>query len=624
MPVELPGFYFDPEKGKYFKIEDNKTAPTTRYTSNDVKRRRLLEEKKRVEEEKEKRLLAFPRKLKRAKILEDPLLGGFLERETTQHRPVVHNGGDDDTVIKSWARGLTDKGKVDLWPDLIQNGIMIGTISHLWVGGSDSRTGLGVTYAAVDDDSLTSSYIPRDGADEVNFAYANVRYRRTDFMPMPETISIPQLSSLRFHEPSGRMFLTSRMPTRTPSIAWFSPSQSEPPIEEEERPTWQLGNSAPNLIKISAPTPKGTKYGVINTSCPAPSYSRLTCIAGGDVGLLQLTNDSRLSWLTKPPPPSSSFKANHDSPPPMAKHGEVLSLDFLTVNPAEVVLVGGRTGRVCVLDMRVPDEEWGWIKHPSSAAHVRSVGSHGVLVAGPMSAMRLYDIRWCKTEKGSTISDDGDGTASIDTVMDWQPSRSAAPGSSSSSSSSRNTKPYHNQRPQQHRPKTRTREPPPFNPLTMSTPTTPILTFPSYRNAENIHIGFDVLSAPHYTAYNLAAAAHDDGTVGLYSLLDGSRVSSKTIDRIGFASGFGNGGLGQDDDDDDDDVDAGPNDVFSRGNVIKSLMFQTLPGDRHPSLFVGEGPRIKKYSFGVETSKWRRNKNRTARVEEGYGCEEEF
>lgn len=60
---------------------------------------------------------------------------------------MLHNGRDDDTVIKSWARGLSDKGKVDLWPDLIQNGIMIGTISHLWVGGSDSRTGLGVTYA---------------------------------------------------------------------------------------------------------------------------------------------------------------------------------------------------------------------------------------------------------------------------------------------------------------------------------------------------------------------------------------------------------------------------------------------------------------------------------------------
>lgn len=457
------------------------------------------------------------------------------------------------------------------------------------------------------------------------------------------------------------MFLTSRMPTRTPSIAWFSPGQSEPPIEEDERPTWQLGNS-PNLIKISAPTPKGTKYGVINTSCPAPSYSRLTCIAGGDVGLLQLTNDSRLSWLTKPQPPSSSSKTSHDSAPPRAKHGEVLSLDFLTVNPAEVILVGGRTGRVCVLDMRLPEEEWGWIKHPSSAAHVRSVGSHGVLVAGPMSAMRLYDIRWCKTEKGSTISDDSfDGTTTVDTVMDWQPSSRSGSGSDSGSgpgpgSSSRNNrKHYHNQGQQHQQPRPRPRhnkprKPTPFNPLTMSAPTQPILTFPTFHNAENIHIGFDVLSAPSYTAYNLAAAAHDDGTVGLYSLLDGSRVPSKVIDRIGFSSSSssssssgaartgGGGGAGDasndgDDNDsegseaDDDDDDVGPYDAFSRGNVIKSLMFQTLPGDKHPSLFVGEGPRIKKYSFGVETSKGRlrgKNKGAARRVEEGYGCEEEF
>lgn len=405
-------------------------------------------------------------------------------------------------------------------------------------------------------------------------------------------------------------------------------------------------NIAPNLIKISAPTPKGTKYGVINTSCPAPSYSRLTCIAGGDVGLLQLTNDSRLIWLTKPPPPSFNHKPNQNSPPPMAKHGEVLSLDFLTINPAEVILVGGRTGRVCVLDMRVPEEEWGWIKHPSSAAHVRSVGSHGVLVAGPMSAMRLYDIRWCKTKKGgnSIFDDSGDNSTTIDdgTVMDWQPSSSSGPSSSRSggnkTSYHRQGHGYGHQQQQQQRPRphAKPRAQKPFNPLTMSTPTLPILTFPTYRNAENIHIGFDVLSAPNYTAYNLAAAAHDDGTVGLYSLLNGSRVPSKVIDRIGFSSagagsgsGVGGGGGGDNDGDEDkDDDNSGPYDAFSRGNVIKSLMFQTLPGDKHPSLFVGEGPRIKKYSFGVETSKGRRhkNKNRTTarRVEEGYECVDEF
>lgn len=98
--------------------------------------------------------------------------------------------------------------------------------------------------------------------------------------------------------------------------------------------------------------------------------------------------------------------------------------------------------------------------------------------------------------------------------------------------------------------------------------TRPLVTFPSYRNEAHIQTGLDVLTdPPGYGERGIVAAAHDDGAVGLYSLRDGRRLPAGDVDGI------------------------------RAGAVVRSVMWQTLPGDRHPSLFVGEGPAIRKYSF---------------------------
>jgi WD40 repeat protein len=94
--------------------------------------------------------------------------------------------------------------------------------------------------------------------------------------------------------------------------------------------------------------------------------------------------------------------------------------------------------------------------------------------------------------------------------------------------------------------------------------TTPILKFPEYRNQAHVHIGWDV-----NVETGLVAAAHDDGTVGMYSLRTGTRLRSPAIDTIRLAT------------------------------PIKSLMFQTMPRQHNPSLFIGMGAALHKYSFGV-------------------------
>ncbi|CAK43735.1 uncharacterized protein An01g05680 [Aspergillus niger] len=78
MNREIPGFYYDPEKKKYFKIQANhKATPGSQYTQDSVKRKRVDQEKHQRKIHLTKR--ATKEKIKRAAFLSNPLLG--VQRE---------------------------------------------------------------------------------------------------------------------------------------------------------------------------------------------------------------------------------------------------------------------------------------------------------------------------------------------------------------------------------------------------------------------------------------------------------------------------------------------------------------------------------------------------------------
>lgn len=92
----------------------------------------------------------------------------------------------------------------------------------------------------------------------------------------------------------------------------------------------------------------------------------------------------------------------------------------------------------------------------------------------------------------------------------------------------------------------------------------PLLKFQDHHNEAHFHVGWDV--SPDL---NVVAAAQDNGTVKLFSLKSGRRLRCPTVDSIHVDS------------------------------PIKALMFQRMPRERLPSLFVGEGPSLRKFSFGA-------------------------
>jgi hypothetical protein len=94
----------------------------------------------------------------------------------------------------------------------------------------------------------------------------------------------------------------------------------------------------------------------------------------------------------------------------------------------------------------------------------------------------------------------------------------------------------------------------------------PVFTFEAYKNAQRPDLGLAILpEAP----YGVVVTAHDGGSMALHSLRSGRRMGSPVLDDLKTP---------------------GP---------IKAMQWATMPGDVHPSLFVGRGYRLEKYSFGV-------------------------
>ncbi|KAL2131589.1 hypothetical protein VTI74DRAFT_4830 [Chaetomium olivicolor] len=507
MNREIPGYYYDSVKRKYFRIEATSTAPSAAvWSSQNVKRRAVEENVAKAKEERARREVG---RVKRARILKEgevPLMGGLLAKEIGQVCGSGRALSTKETAGRAWAGGLKGKGEVNLCPELVRQGPMIST---MWVGGAGSQDRLGLAYAVVEGRRLTVSYLPRDEEDRINFQNAAERYSRVSFLPLHPINFEPAISSIKFHEPSSRLLVACHYGQHECTIR-----QSTPGAMEQ--------TTANNVLLAH-----DSSVHVPHTDCiyalqPAPSSSRLTCIAGTDKGIVKV-QDNNVTWVATPalnrprPKGKRRHNARETNAPPW--QGDVLSLDFLSQNPAEVVLAGTRSGHVCILDLRAAPEQWSpkrnTFKHVSSVAHVKSIGPYSVLAAGPRNAMCLYDVRY-QQQRQQHILQEGDGSG-------------------------------HPQR-------------------WMCNTTRPILDFPSYRNLAHIQIGWDVLTEPGYGS-GIVAAAHDDDTVGLYSLQDGTRIMGGDVDKI------------------------------RAGGVVKSLVWQTLPGDKHPSLFVGEGACLRKYSF---------------------------
>jgi hypothetical protein len=160
MSRQIPGYYYgqsmhvilcllsvadyssiklDDRRKKYFKIEKSGTAPSNAaWSAENVKRRKIEDKQARIVKHRQN---LIRRHVKRAGVLREPLMGGFLNRELgVPFRESIH------VPSAAWGAGLTDKGLIPF--ELAFPLIGSPNISCFYVNGDDEETGLGVAYGS--------------------------------------------------------------------------------------------------------------------------------------------------------------------------------------------------------------------------------------------------------------------------------------------------------------------------------------------------------------------------------------------------------------------------------------------------------------------------------------------
>lgn len=137
----------DAEKKKYFKIQKSHAASANAaYSSDAVKRRRIQD---RAAQAARQRAHLVRNHIKRHPISRDAVYGGLLTREIGLGYMAERGRGrveDADLAADAWARGVVAQGSLSFAPSFAR--ARYANMPCFYVGGEDTKTGLGVTFAS--------------------------------------------------------------------------------------------------------------------------------------------------------------------------------------------------------------------------------------------------------------------------------------------------------------------------------------------------------------------------------------------------------------------------------------------------------------------------------------------
>ncbi|ORY64057.1 uncharacterized protein BCR38DRAFT_205761 [Pseudomassariella vexata] len=384
--MDIPGYYYDPEKKRYFKVENSKTAPAASTWSTDKVKRRKLEDEEAAAALQ--RMKLNKDRIRRSQVLQEPLVGGFLARE--------FGSVEVDVRPSAFARELLEKGSMPLADS---RWCSTGNVKHLCVTSEDTHSGLGVAFATLDELSLISAYIPRDNNGRVHRQLlANYSVPHSpQFAPYQELV-VNQISDVKYHKPSGKVFVLSRQPDAAISFWDFNPVETDGPDGRLPSPRWLLGWSGTGhgvFMNHRLSGPSGTNNYQSNTVHPSPESATSLCIIGSNRGILHWPKERSITWLA----PTVSQGRFNSSP---KAFGDIFALDFKQ-GDSNILFSGGRPGKLFIGDTRSSFQEWQCLNHGYAISHIRSLDHHNVLVAGLNNTMVTYDTRMMKDDPPSSL-----------------------------------------------------------------------------------------------------------------------------------------------------------------------------------------------------------------------------
>ncbi|KAI1376128.1 hypothetical protein F4677DRAFT_420368 [Hypoxylon crocopeplum] len=354
-PKEIPGYYWDAERRRHYKIEHSRTAPSdAAWSLANVKKRKLEDAEA---EERLRQLDLSKRRIKRSRVLAEPLMGGFLRRE--------HGELTRDLGSVGFARGLAAKGGASFTLANTSVNDLMGFSNpvHTLVAG-ECRA-----YRTFGDRGICSAPIVRDvkSGRVVGHDYSGV-----DFLLIrPHTVrgasqspTRIDISDIKYSEKANMILTADRNPGNS-ILSTFS-HRSEISILRSRLSFLDWRDTGANSLNA-----------VGNTVCPAPSSSNDICVVGTNKGLAALSSDDRMRWVT---PVNDTFR-------------DIFAVDMHPEQP--VVFFGGRPGTLFKADMRCRFDSWDKVQLRNSIAHLRQINEYQVLAAGVNNMLSVFDLRYC-------------------------------------------------------------------------------------------------------------------------------------------------------------------------------------------------------------------------------------
>ncbi|EAW08454.1 uncharacterized protein ACLA_031890 [Aspergillus clavatus NRRL 1] len=360
MNREIPGFYYDPEKKKYFKIQaSHKAAPGAQYSKDAVKR-------KRVEHERRQRKVRLTQKLAKEKIRRAPLL----------RHPLL--GTEREVGAQIWSRpfrqeqhGLTYASQVtrkqihrfEPWPNDY-------SIKHVI---RNNRSGI----------LIASGY--RGGESSVSLSLGCVsrtlsRRRGHTIGPWNECCSENHIEYLSSISLSHTGYLLATMDSGPNGDSFLAPRML-PDLGEGGDYRWPAFFAHPIRIRTESS---------LWCSSPCPEGSKALFAIGTSEGLQTLEGLGSYWALLKKPfandvitgKPTSHRRTD-------SSHALVASVEWLS---AHVIAAGLKDSAVFLHDLRSGGTATR-LQHPHAVTKIRRVDPYRMVVAG-LNSLQMYDIRY--------------------------------------------------------------------------------------------------------------------------------------------------------------------------------------------------------------------------------------
>ncbi|KAL5333481.1 hypothetical protein BJX70DRAFT_61467 [Aspergillus crustosus] len=354
MNREIPGFYYDPEKKKYFKIQANhKSSQGAQYSQDAVKRKRVDHEKR----QRKTRLIQreAKEKIKRAACLRHPLMQAQREVGAAPTlRPVEH-----EQIGLAYASQIRRKQlhQFEPWPDQY-------TIKQIV---RNPRSGILIASGHRGGESSVSVCFP--DCDQEKWTYNRTMERLLFKEPY-------RLSSLSL---SHTGYLLATMDSGLNGDSFLAPRMLPDPDEGGDY-RWPPFFSHPIRIHTTSS---------LWCSSPAPTGEVPRFAIGTSDGLYTLEGFGSYWSLNKKPFPNDNSIGKPKRRQTDSSHALITAVEWLS---SDVIAAGLKDSTIFLHDTRSGGSAVR-LQHPHAVTKLRKLDEYRIVVAG-INSLQMYDIRY--------------------------------------------------------------------------------------------------------------------------------------------------------------------------------------------------------------------------------------